>query len=101
MRPLRGAVHRALQALHLEADVERATALGAWPDAVTSVLGPAAREIRAVKVDASTLVVLVPDAGWAGEIRLREREIVTALRAGAPRCGVTRLRCAPANERGR
>lgn len=101
MRQLGGAVRRTLQALHLDRDVERATALGAWPDAIASVLGPTAREVRAIRVDAETLVVLVPDTGWAGEIRLREREIVAALRAGAPRCGVTRLRCAPANERGR
>jgi len=101
MRPLGGAVRRALQALHFDAEVERATALGAWPDAIASILGPAAREIRAIRVDLETLVVLVPDTGWAGEIRLREREIVAALRASAPRCGVTRLRCAPANERGR
>lgn len=101
MRPLTGAVRRALQALHLELEVDRASALGSWPGAVASVLGPEARAARAIRVDEGTLVVLVPDAGWAGEIRLRERELVAALLARAPRCGVTRLRCAPEGEQGR
>ncbi|MSQ37722.1 MAG: DUF721 domain-containing protein [Chloroflexi bacterium] len=95
MRPLSGAVQRALRALHLETGVDRASALEAWPIAVVGVLGPEARFTRAVRVDDQTIVVVVPDSGWAGEIRLRERDLLSALQTSAPRAGIRRIRCAP------
>ncbi len=95
MKPLAGAVARALQALHLHGGVDRATAILGWSKAVTHVFGPAAVSVRAVRVDDTTLVVVVPDSGWAGEIRLRERDLVAALRVSAPRAGIVRIRCAP------
>ena len=78
--------------------MDRASALEAWPIAVVGVLGPEARFIRAVRVDDRTIIVIVPDSGWAGEIRLRERDLVAALRAKAPHAGIRRIRCAPASE---
>ena len=42
-----------------------------------------------------TLVVLVPTAQWAGEIRLRERELLRALADRAPASRIARLRCVP------
>ena len=95
MRPLAGAVRRALRVLHLESGVDRATAIDAWPAAAVAVLGPAALAVSAIRVDDRTLVILVPDTGWAGEIRLRERELIIALQERAPRSGVARIRSAP------
>ena len=50
---------------------------------------------RAVRTDGDTLVVLVPTAQWAGEIRLRERELIRALADRAPASRIARLRCVP------
>ena len=101
VRPLAGAVARALRALHLDAGVDRATAIDGWKTAVVDVLGPNTGVLRAVRVDDATLVVVVPDSGWAGEIRLRERDLVAALGLHAPRAGIKRIRCAPQGERRR
>jgi hypothetical protein len=51
---------------------------------------------RAVRTDGDTLVVLVPTAQWAGEIRLRERDLLNALADRAPASRIARLRCVPA-----
>ncbi len=98
MKPLAGAIQRTLRALHLDGDVDRATAILGWRNAATDVLGPDAAVIRAVRVDDRTLIVLVPDPSWAGEIRLRERDLVAALKSGAPRAGILRIRCAPESD---
>lgn len=98
MRPLAAAVGRALRALHLDGGVDRATAILGWSKAASHVFGPDAVSLRAVRVEDATLVVVVPDSGWAGEIRLRERDLVAALRASAPHAGILRIRCAPESE---
>ena len=95
MKPIGRAVDRALQALHLDRDVARADAIRAWPRAAARVLGPDAAETRAIRADGDTLVVVVPTSGWAGEIRLRERELIAALTALAPSSGIVRIRPAP------
>lgn len=95
MRPLARAVQGALRSLRIDRDVARADALREWPAAAAAVLGADARTTRAVRVDEDTLVVVVPTAQWAGEIRLRERELVEALRARVPGAGITRVRSAP------
>lgn len=95
MRPIARAVDRALHALRLDRDVARADAVRAWPQAAARVLGPDAGATRAVRADGDTLVVVVPTSHWAGEIRLRERELIAALAAAAPGSGITRLRPAP------
>jgi predicted nucleic acid-binding Zn ribbon protein len=61
----------------------------------SAVLGADAVTTRALRADGDTLVVLVPTAQWAGEIRLRERELLRALADRAPASGITRLRCVP------
>jgi hypothetical protein len=59
------------------------------------VLGADAVTTRAVRTDGDTLVILVPTAQWAGEIRLRERELIRALAQRAPASRIARLRCVP------
>ena len=79
MRPIGGAIERALRKLGLERDIRRASAIDAWPDAAREVLGPGASATRAVGLGDRALLVAVPDASWAGEIRIRELELIDAL----------------------
>jgi hypothetical protein len=79
LRPISGAIDRALRKLGLDRDVARVSALDAWPDAARDVFGPAADVTRAVGLSDRALVVAVPDATWSGEIRLRESDLVAAL----------------------
>ena len=95
MRPIARAIESALRTLGIDRDVARADAVRAWPAAATTVLGADAVTTRAVRADGDTLVVLVPTAQWAGEIRLRERELLLALAARAPASRIARLRCVP------
>ena len=60
-----------------------------------SAHGEGTHRTRAVRADGDTLVVLVPTAQWAGEIRLRERELVRALADRAPASRIARVRCVP------
>ena len=95
MRPLGGAVQRVLRALGLEADLARADAVVAWNEVAVSVIGSDAALTRAIRVEGGTLVVAVPTAQWASEIRLRERSLVAALRDRVPGSGVQRIRAVP------
>jgi hypothetical protein len=95
MRPIARAIESALRTLGIDRDVARADAVRAWPAAATTILGADAVTTRAVRADGDTLVVLVPTAQWAGEIRLRERELLVALAARAPASRIARLRCVP------
>lgn len=79
MRPIGGAIDRALRKLGLDRDVARVSAIDAWPEAAREVFGPAAAATRAVGLSGRALLVAVPDAAWSGEIRLRERELVAAV----------------------
>jgi predicted nucleic acid-binding Zn ribbon protein len=79
VRPIGGAIDRALRKLGLERDIARVSALDAWSDAAREVFGPAADATRAVGLSDQALVVAVPDAAWSGEIRLREGELVAAI----------------------
>lgn len=79
MRPIGGAIDRALRKLGLDREVARVSALDAWPAAARDVFGPSADATRAVGLSGRAIVVAVPDAAWSGEIRLREAEIVAAL----------------------
>jgi hypothetical protein len=79
LRPLGGAIDRALRKLGLERDIARVSALDAWPAAARDVFGSAADATRAVGLSGRALIVAVPDATWSGEIRLREAELVAAL----------------------
>ena len=95
MRPIARAIASALRTLGIDQDVARVDAVRAWPAAATTVLGADAVTTRAVRTDGDTLVVLVPTAQWAGEIRLRERELLVALADRAPASRIARLRCVP------
>ena len=79
MKPIGGAIDRALRKLGLDRDVARVSAIDAWPAAAREVFGPAADATRAVGLSDRALVVAVPDTTWSGEIRLRERELMAAL----------------------
>ncbi len=58
-------------------------------------LGIDQESTRALRADGDTLVVLVPTAHWAGEIRLRERDLLQALADRAPTSRIAHLRCVP------
>ena len=92
MRPLGGAVQRVLRALGLEDDLARADAVTSWPQVARDVIGADADRTRAIRVEDHTLVVAVPTAQWAAEIRLRERELVRRLPAAS---GIRRIRSVP------
>ncbi|HEY7623809.1 MAG TPA: DUF721 domain-containing protein [Candidatus Limnocylindria bacterium] len=95
MRPLSVALARALRTLHLDSDVAKADACRAWTGVASAVIGPDAARTTALRMDEGTLVVAVPTAHWAAEIRLREEDLVAALAARAPRSGITRIRSVP------
>jgi predicted nucleic acid-binding Zn ribbon protein len=97
MRPLSAAIARALRTLHLDSDVAKADAMRAWTAVASAVIGPDATRTTAVRVDEGTLVVAVPTAQWAAEIRLREEQLVAELAARAPRSGIAKIRSVPAS----
>lgn len=95
MRPLGGAVRRALRAIGLDSEIARADAVRVWPQVATAVVGHDAARTRAVRVEDRTLVIAVPTAQWASELRLRERELLAALAAASPGAGLRRIRAVP------
>jgi predicted nucleic acid-binding Zn ribbon protein len=97
MKPIGRVVERALRAFGVDRDVARADAVRTWSEAAVSVLGTDARQTKAVRADGDTLVVAVPSAQWAGEVRLRERELIVAVNRQAPASGITRIRPIPAS----
>jgi hypothetical protein len=97
VKPIGRAVQQALRAMGVDRDVSRADAVRAWPDAAVAVLGGDARNTHALRAEGDTLVVAVPSAQWAGEIRLRERELVAAVTDRAPASGIIRVRSVPAS----
>jgi predicted nucleic acid-binding Zn ribbon protein len=97
MKPIARALDHALRAMGIDRDVARADAARAWTEAAVSVLGADAHLTRAVHAEGDTLVVTVPTAQWAGEVRLREPELIAALRLRAPASRITRLRTVPSS----
>ena len=97
MRPLAGAVAKALRTLRLDSDIARAEAIRAWPLVASRLIGADAARTSALRMDEGTLVVAVPTAQWAAEIRLREREMVSELATLAPRSGIAKIRSVPAS----
>jgi predicted nucleic acid-binding Zn ribbon protein len=96
VRPLAVALARALRTLRLDSDVARADALRSWKAVASELIGPDAARTTALRMDEGTLVVAVPTAQWAAEIRLREHELVAELAARAPRSGIAKIRSVPA-----
>lgn len=95
MRPLGGAVQRVLRAFGIEAEVARADVVEAWPAVAADAFGPDAALTTAIRVEQDTLVVAVPGAQWASEVRLRERSLVDALRRAVPGATVAHIRSVP------
>lgn len=96
MKPLARGVRNLLSGLGIAAEVEAAAALDGWPAAAAAVFGADASSTRALSVDGTTLIVAVPDPSWAGEIRLREADLLARLRVTAPRSGISAIRSVPA-----
>ena len=99
MRPIGGAVDRVLRKLGLDRDVARVSAVDAWPVAAREVFGAAAAAATAVGLNEQTLVVRVPDAAWAGEIRLREGDLLAAISRLAPGSDLEHIRAVPGPDR--
>jgi hypothetical protein len=99
VRPIGGAIDRALRKLGLDRDVARVSALDAWPAAARDVFGPAADATRAVGLSDRAIIVAVPDATWSGEIRLREAELIAAI-ARRARTDIAHIRTIPASGAG-
>jgi predicted nucleic acid-binding Zn ribbon protein len=95
VRPLAAAIARALRTLHLDSDVAKADAMRAWPGVASAVIGPDATRTTALRMDEGTLVVAVPTAHWAAEIRLREEQLVAELASRAPRSGIAKIGLPP------
>lgn len=95
MKRLGAAVRTALRSFGLEAEVARADAVRAWPSVAAAAIGADAALTRAIRVEDRTLVVAVPTAAWAVEIRLRERDLLAGLRRAARGADVARIRCVP------
>jgi predicted nucleic acid-binding Zn ribbon protein len=95
VKPLAAAIARAFRTLHLDNDVAKADAMRAWTHVACAVIGPDATRTTALRMDEGTLVVAVPTAQWAAEIRLREEQLVAELAARAPRSGIAKIRSVP------
>lgn len=98
MRPLGGAIGRVLAALNLEGDVANAAAVLVWERVAAEVIGADAVRTEAIRIEKQTLVVTVPTAQWASEIRLRERELLRLLAKEAPGSRITHIRSVPRGE---
>ena len=101
MRPIGGAIDRALRKLGIDRDVARVSAVDAWPPAAAEIFGPDAGATEAIGLNDRTLVVRVPDAAWAGEIRLREGELLAAIARRAEGSDLDHIRAVPGQDHAR
>ena len=99
MRPIGGAIDRALRKLGIDRDVARVSAVDAWPAAAREIFGADGIVTNAVGLTGRTLVVRVPDAAWAGEIRLREGELLAAIARRAAGSDLDHIRAVPGRDR--
>ena len=99
MRPIGGAIDRALRKLGIDRDVARVSAVDAWPAAAREILGADAAVTSAIGLTDRTLVVRVPDAAWSGEIRLRESELLAAIARRAAGSDLDHIRVVPGQDR--
>ena len=101
MRPIGGAIDRALRKLGIDRDVARVSAVDAWPAAAGEIFGADGIVTTAVGLTGRTLVVRVPDAAWSGEIRLREGELLAAIGRLASGSDIEHIRAVPGRDRER
>ena len=101
MRPIGGAIDRALRKLGIDRDVARVSAVDAWPAAVTEIFGADGIVTTAIGLTGRTLVVRVPDAAWSGEIRLREGDLLAAIARHAAGSDLEHIRAVPGRDRER
>ncbi len=101
MRPIGGAIDRALRKLGIDRDVARVSAVDAWPAAAREVFGEDGTRTNAVGLNGRTLVVRVPDAAWSGEVRLREGDLLAAIARLASGSDLDHIRPVPGNDRER
>lgn len=101
MRPIGGAIDRALRKLGIDRDVARVSAVDAWPAAAGEIFGADGNVTNAIGLTGRTLVVRVPDAAWSGEIRLREGELLAAIARHAAGSDLDHIRTVPGRGRER
>lgn len=101
MRPIGGAIDRALRKLGLDRDIARVSAVDAWPAAADEIFGADGIATDAIGLTDRTLVVRVPDAAWSGEIRLREGELLAAIARHAAGSDIEHIRAVPGRDRER
>jgi hypothetical protein len=99
VRPIGGAIDRALRKLGIDRDVARVSAVDAWPAAAREIFGADGIVTNAVGLTGRTLVVRVPDAAWSGEIRLREGELLAAIARRAAGSDLDHIRAVPGRDR--
>ena len=99
MRPISGAIDRALRKLGIDRDVARVSAVDAWPAAAREVFGEDGAATNAVGLHDRTLVVRVPDAACSGEVRLREGELLAAIGRIAAGSDLDHIRPVPGHDR--
>lgn len=92
-------MQRLLRSFGIEAEVARADVVEAWADVAAKAFGADASLTSAIRVEEDTLVVAVPGAQWASEIRLRERSLVEALRRAVPGATLAHIRSVPGVDR--
>lgn len=87
-RPIEGALDRVLDRMGLGEVVERYAVFRDWPERVGREI---ARVTEPHRVDGDTLIVKVTSSAWAGELSLRQNEILERVNEGRTRTRVRRI----------
>lgn len=87
-RPLEGPLDSVLDRMGLGKVVERYAVFREWPDRVGREI---ARVTEPHRVDGDTLIVKVTSSAWAGELSLRQNEILERVNEGRTKTRVRRI----------
>jgi len=87
-REIGGAIEDVLERMGVTEEVERHAVFGEWAERVGREI---ARVARPHRVDGETLIVKVPSSAWAGELSLRQNDILERINEGRRRTLVRRL----------
>ena len=87
-RRIEGALDRVLDRMDLGVVVERYGVFRDWPERVGREI---ARVTRPHRVDGDTLIVKVTSSAWAGELSLRQSEILERVNEGRTKTRVRRI----------